>query len=635
MSSTLPPASQLSDHEEPRIAPASFAQERLWFLHQMEPDSPAYNISAAWRLAGSLDARALARALDRLVERHEALRTTLAVRDGAPVQVIAPPPTAASTGTVLEVDELGDGSAAERLARARRLAEEEAHRPFDLERGPLFRPLLLRLAPGDHVLVLTLHHAVGDGWSMGVLYRDLSALYAAAARGQAAELPELPVQYADYAAWQQQELAGDALEADLAYWRARLGDAPPLLELPADRPRPALQSYRGAQEPLALPRELAAALAQLARGQGATLFMALLAGWQALLSRWSGQDDVVVGTAVAGRDEPETEELIGFFVNTLALRGDLSGDPGFRELVTRARREAVDAFAHQAAPFERVVEELRPDRSPGCHPVFQVMVNLAPAPPGPVLPGVRAERLEVERRVSKFDLSVEVAEQADGGVQGWVRYSTQLWDAATIRRMLGHLRRLLEGAVAQPDRPVADLPLLDEPERRALEEWGVRAGAYDDRCFHDLFAAQAARTPDAVAVAAPEGDTTFRALDERSTRLARLLRGLGVGPEVRVGLVAEKSTDTLAAILAILKAGGACVPVDEDQPAERLLALLRDCGARVVVAPGRLHAPLAAAGHQAVFRDGRQAAKESAEPVESGAAPRNLAYVIHTSGSTG
>ncbi|HEX2081374.1 MAG TPA: amino acid adenylation domain-containing protein, partial [Longimicrobium sp.] len=619
----------------PRVAPATFAQERLWFLHQMEPDSPAYNISSAWRLSGPLDARGLARALERLVERHEALRTTLAVRDGAPVQVIAPPAAGAAAGTGLDVTDLCDLPADERLATAGRLAEAEAHRPFDLERGPLFRPRLLRLAADDHVLVLTLHHAVGDGWSMGVLYRDLSALYAAALHGGDAALPGLPIQYADYAAWQHRQLAGEALAAEVEHWRGRLADAPPLLELPADRPRPAAQSYRGAQEPLALPPGLVAPLAELAREQGATLFMALLAAWQALLARWSGQDDVVVGTAVAGRGRAETEGLIGFFVNTLALRGDLSGNPGFRELLARVRRETLDAFAHADAPFERVVEALRPDRSPGYHPVFQVMFNLAPPPAGPAFPGIRAQRLEVERWIAKFDLSAELSERPDGGVQGWVRYGTQLFDAATVRRLLGHLRRLLEGAVAQPDRPVADLPLLDEAERRTLEESGRRADAYDARCLHEMFAAQAARTPDAVAVAAPEGETTFRALDERSTRLARLLRGLGVGPEVRVGLVAEKSTDTLAALLAILKAGGAYVPVDEDQPAERLLALLRDCGARIVVAPERLHDVLAAAGHRVVHRDGRQAAGESAEPVESGAGPRNLAYVIYTSGSTG
>ncbi|HEX2079919.1 MAG TPA: amino acid adenylation domain-containing protein, partial [Longimicrobium sp.] len=454
------------------VAAASFAQERLWFLHQLEPESPAYNISAAWRLAGPLDEGALGAAVDALVLRHEALRTTFDLADGAPVQVIAP-----SAGARLEVTALDGLPAGERVGAARRVAEEEADRPFDLARGPLFRPRLLRLAADDHVLVITLHHIVGDGWSMRVLYQELGVLYAASLRGEPAPLPELPIQYVDYAAWEREELQGQALEAELAWWRDHLAGAPPLLELPTDHPRPAARSYRGAQSPVVLPAELVDTLRSVANGEGATLFMGLLAAWTALLARWSGQEDVVMGTAVAGRDQAETEGLIGFFANILALRTNLSGDPTYRELLGRVRAEALAALAHAQAPFERVVEELRPDRTLSYSPVVQVVFSLGVPAAGPALEGVRASRLEVDRWTAKFDLAVELAEHPDGSIHGGVQYSTQLFEASTIERLLRHFRALLQTVAGDPDARPGAVELASDEEREALEAW--EAGAVD------------------------------------------------------------------------------------------------------------------------------------------------------------
>ncbi|HEU0297990.1 MAG TPA: amino acid adenylation domain-containing protein, partial [Longimicrobium sp.] len=566
--------------DAPHTAPASFAQERLWFLHRMEPESPAYNISAAWRLAGPLDEDALRAALGGLVRRHETLRTTFALVDGAPVQVIAP-----AAEVPLPVTALGELPADVREYAARRLAEEEADRPFDLEAGPLFRPRLLRLAADDHVLVITLHHVVGDGWSMGVLYAELGALYAAALRGEPAALPELPIQYADYAAWQREELRGEALEAELAWWREHLAGAPPLLQLPTDHPRPAACSYRGAQAPVALPAELVERLRSVARAEGATLFAGLLAAWTALLARWCGQDDVVVGTPVAGRGLPETEGLIGFLANTLALRTDLSGDPGFRELLARVRTETRGALAHAEAPFERVVEELRPDRTLSYAPVVQVVFSLGVPGAGLALEGVRASRLQVERWTAKLDLVMELAEDSDGGVQGWLQYSTQLFEASTIQRLLRHYRTLLDAVAADVDARPGAVELAGDGERAALAAWSghaVEAGAPRGETLHALFSARAAETPDAVAIVFGGEALTYAQLEARSDALAGALAA-GVRAGDRVGLALERSLEVPAAILAVLKAGGSYVPLDAAYPAERLAGMMEDAAVSVVI----------------------------------------------------
>ncbi|HEX2077347.1 MAG TPA: amino acid adenylation domain-containing protein, partial [Longimicrobium sp.] len=645
MSSTTPPVSGRTEEEKrallrellaahaarPHVAPASFAQERLWFLDRLEPGSPAYNVSAAWRITGPLEVAALERALSGLARRHEALRTTFAVQQGAPVQVIAPP-----SDVALPVVDVVEGPAEERLEAARRMAAEEADSPFDLERGPLFRPCLLRLAGDDHVLVLTLHHAVTDGWSQGVMYRELAELYAAALRSEAAALPALPVQYADFAAWQREALRGEALEAQLAWWRERLAGAPPLLALPWDRPRPAAQSFRGAREWVELPAELVQAVRGAARGEGATLFMALMAAWQALLARWSGQEDLVVGTPVAGRGPTETEGLIGFFADTLALRGDLSGDPTFRELLGRFRSVALDAFAHQETPFDRVVEELRPDRTLSYSPIFQVMLSLGPPTPGLALQGAEAQPLVMERWIARFDLTLELVERADGAVDGWLYYATQLFDAATIRRLLDHYRLLLAGMAADPSRRVGEIGLASDEERAALDGWNRTERAHPVRCIHAWFREQAARTPDAAAVSIDGRELSFAELDAWSDRLSRVLRGRGVGVESRVAVCLERGPGLVAALLAILKAGAAYVPLDPGYPPERLAWVLEDCGAALLLTDSSLAAGLDASVPALLAdRAAEEIAAAPADALADSADPENAAYVIYTSGSTG
>jgi hypothetical protein len=448
--------------------PASFAQARLWFLDQWEPGSPAYNIAAAVRLAGPLFAPALARALNEIVRRHEALRTRFAAVDGQPVQVIAP-----RLEVPLPVVDLGALPESEREPEARRRAREEALRPFDLAHGPLLRASLLRLGDREHVVLLTMHHIVADGWSMGVLVRELRELYEAFRRGLPSPLPELSIQYADYAAWQRRWLRGQVLRDQLAYWRGQLAGVPPL-ELPTDRPRPAAPSRRGGERRAVLPAALAGRVRALALQEGATPFVVLLAAFQALLHRYSGQDDFAVGTPIAGRTRSEVEGLIGLFINTLVLRADLSGGPTFRELVRRARRTALGAFAHQDVPFEQLVGALQPERGPGLSPFFQVMFVLQNAPlPEMSAPGLTLTPLEVDAETAKFDLTLVLAEgPGPAGLRASAQFDADLFDPPTIERLLGHFRTLLEGALAEPDRPVAALSMLSEAERQQLlRQW--------------------------------------------------------------------------------------------------------------------------------------------------------------------
>ncbi|HEU0078279.1 MAG TPA: condensation domain-containing protein, partial [Longimicrobiaceae bacterium] len=489
--------------------PLSFAQERLWFIDRLEPGSAVYNIPVAWRLAGALDEAALERALGEIVRRHEALRTVFAEVDGSPVQVIAP-----FAGFARPVEDLPGLGEADREAAVGRRAGEEARRAFDLSAGPLFRAALLRLGAEDHVLLLSMHHIVSDGWSMGVLYRELSALYEAYREGRESPLAELAVQYADYALWQREHLRDGVLEGELAYWRERLADAPTLLELPTDHPRPAVQSFRGASERVQLPPEVLERLRALGRQEGATLYMVALGAFQALLSRYSGSEDVVVGSPVAGRGRSEVEELIGFFVNTLVLRTDVSGDPSLRELLGRVREATLGAYEHQEVPFERLVAEVSPERSLSHSPLFQVAFTLDNVPDtGCELAGLSVQGVGTEREVAKFDLSLGLAAGSDG-LHGRLTYSTDLWEAATMRRLVGHFTRLVEQAAADPDVRVSQATLLSEAERRqVVEEWNRTpveqpAGA----CIHELVAAQAGRTPEALAVVSGEDALTYHEL---------------------------------------------------------------------------------------------------------------------------
>jgi amino acid adenylation domain-containing protein len=621
--------------------PLSFAQERLWFIDRMEPGSAVYNMPVARRLGGVLDVAALERSLGEIIRRHEALRTTFTEVDGSPVQVIAP-----FDGFALPVEDLSELGEADREAEVGRRAREEARRAFDLSAGPLFRAVLLRLGEEDHVLLLSMHHIVSDGWSMGVLFRELSALYQAYREGGESPLPELAVQYADYAVWQREQLAGDVLDRQLTHWKERLAGAPELLDLPTDHPRPAVQTFRGAHERVQLPAEVLERLRALGRHEGATLYMVVLSMFQVLLSKYSGSDDIVVGTPIAGRGRGEVEGLIGFFINTLVLRTDLSGDPSFRELLGRVREVTLGAYEHQELPFERLVAELSPERSLSHSPLFQVAFSLDNAQDtAGALAGLSVEGVGTQLQGAKFDLSLGLAVGAEGA-RGGLTYSTDLWEAATIQRLVGHFTRLVEQAAADPDARISQVTLLDEAERRqVLEEWNRTDAEYPvdsptGACIHALVAARAKRTPEALAVVCGEDALTYRELDARANRLARRLVGLGAGPEVRVGICLERSAGMVVAMLAVLKAGAAYLPLDPAYPADRLAYMLADSGARILVTGGGAEAALAGeeVGGLAVVdldADADVIAGEPETPPVSGARPQNLAYVIYTSGSTG
>jgi amino acid adenylation domain-containing protein len=623
----------------PRAAagdPLSFAQKRLWFLHRLDPESPAYNVPGALRLRGRLDPAALAAALAEIVRRHEALRTVFHEAPGEPVQVVLPPPTRAE----LPLIDLAGLPGSARRAEAERLLDAEGQRPFDLERGPLLRTRLIRLGAEDHLLAVMMHHIISDAWSLGVTVRELSALYGAALAGEPSPLPELAVQYADFARWQRSWLSGDLLADELEHWRRTLDGAPEALELPTDRPRPAPLAPAG-HLPVALPPELAMELTALGRRQGWTLFMTLLAAFDALLARWSGQRDLVVGAPIANRHRQEVEGLIGFFTNTLALRLDLAGDPAFAEAANRARAATLTAQAHQELPFERLVEELAPERDLSRTPLFQVMLVVQHDPAaGLALPGLATELIDVELGTAKFDLTLFLVE-AGGGIGGHLEFNRGLFDPATAERLAGHFLTLLAGAVADPAARLSQLPLLTSPERQELIAWTAPLDPHPEAvCIHELVAEQAARHPDAAAVVYAGESLAYGELMRRSAALAGRLRAAGVGPDVPVGLYLERSLDMMVAVLAVLRAGGAYVPLDPTYPAGRLRLMLEDAGAPVVVT----HVPLAGtvpAGDALVVR-----ADEPLDPLEDKTAeiassvlpdvlPGHLAYVTYTSGSTG
>jgi amino acid adenylation domain-containing protein len=630
-----PPPAPVARVERDEAPPLSFAQERLWFLDRLQPGSTAYNVPLRLRLAGALDAGALERALGEIVRRHDVLRTTFAEAQGEPVQVVAP-----FAGFRLPAHDLSHLPPAEREAEVRRLAGDDAARPFDLAAGPLFRARLLRVDEEDHVLLAAMHHAVTDGWSMGVFLRELSALYGAYRQGGESPLPELPVRYADYARWEREQLRGDRLERLLSWWKARLRGAPALLELPLDHPRPAVMTFRGAREAFHLPAEPLERLRALARAEGATLYMLLLAAFQVLLGRWAGSDDVVVGTTVAGRTRREVEGLVGLFMNTLALRTDLSGDPPFREVLRRVREATLGAFEHQDVPFERLVAELQPERSLGHSPVFQALFELRDggADGSAGLADLRVDGMDAPGGGAKYDLALALTD-TPRGLSGALTYATDLFEPATARRMMEHLGRVLQAVAADPGRRISRLALMGDAERARVAEWNRTDAEYPARhCIHHLFEAQAARTPDAVAVVFGDDAVTFRALDEGANRLANHLVQLGVGPETRVGLCLERGPELMPAILGVMKAGGAYVPMDPAHPAERLAYLLEDSGVPVVLVQERLRERLPARDGTRVIaldtlRD--EIAGESAQPPAPAAGPENLAYVIYTSGSTG
>ncbi|MBV9108772.1 MAG: AMP-binding protein, partial [Gemmatimonadetes bacterium] len=612
--------------------PLSFAQERLWFVDQLEPNSAAYNLPYALRVRGGLDAARLGDALTALVARHEALRTVFPAVDGAPVQRILPPSPLA-----LREHDLRHLPAQERERAALRLAAAEAETPFDLANGPLVRAGVVRIDDDDVLLLLTLHHVASDGWSQDLLARDLTELYAALAEGRDANLPHLPVQYADFAVWQRAWVSGEVLDRHVAYWRHALAGAPPLLELPTDRPRTVAGGARAETRSFLLSAQASDGVRALARAEGATLFMTLLAGFQAVLGRWAGQDDVVVGTSVAGRGRLEVENLIGFFVNMLPLRADLSGDPGFRALVARVRNTVLEAHAHEELPFERLVDELQTERSLLHSPVFQVEF------------GVRTDAREALRlgaadaapageagAQAKYDLSLYCAEQG-GRIAGTLIYRAELFDGATMERMAGHLERFLAAASADPDAPLSSIALADgEERRRVVEAWNQTDFAFPGGvCAHELFEAQAARTPAALAVEWGGERLSYAELDARADALARRLVRRGVGPETRVGVLLERSLEMVVSVLAVMKAGGCCVPVDTSYPAERMRLMLADAAVRVLVTDGPLSEVIGGEGLDLLRVDVAEEEDGDAAPVRGRAIPGTLAYVFYTSGSTG
>ncbi|MBV9773008.1 MAG: amino acid adenylation domain-containing protein, partial [Gemmatimonadetes bacterium] len=596
-------------------------------------ESATYNIPAPVRLRGPLDAEALRRALEEIVRRHEALRTVFRSVGGRAAQLVLAPERLA-----LYVADLSPLPEAEQAAAVRARVAGDAARPFDLENGPLFRASLLRLGADEHVLLLCLHHIVSDGWSMGVLFREMEALYGAYASGEASPLPPLEVQYPDYAVWQRKHLVGEVLEAQLAYWKERLAGAPALLELPTDRPRPAVESHRGAMHLFRLPAGVTDGLKGVSRREGATLFMTLLGAFQLLLSRYSGQEDVVVGTPIAGRRQSETETLIGFFVNTLVVRTDLAGAASFREVLRSVREAALGAYAHQELPFERLIEELQVERSLSRHPLFQVMFVLQDRAAEGKMAGLGLEAEPSEGGVSRFDLTLSMREE-EGGMAGMLEYATDLFDAATIEGLAGHFRVLLEGIAADPDRRLRDLSLLRGEEIAGMVETGSTpsAGTTEPR-VHQLVEARAARAPDQVALVCGAESFTYAELSARANRLAHHLRDLGVGPEARVGIWLERTPDLVVAILAVLKAGGAYVPVDTAYPEERVSRMLRDARAVALVTRRETAASLPELpGTRRVYVDAdaaRIAARPAHDP-ETVGWPESLAYVIYTSGSTG
>ena len=619
------------------VLPASSAQQRMWFLDQLEPGTSLYTIAMAVRLRGPLNVGALRRALHTVVQRHESLRTTFADVDGAgePMQVVAP--VVPVTVPLVDLSGLAAGSR-ERLAA--QLAGREAHLPFDLAAGPLLRVGLLRTAVDEHVLTVTLHHIIADGWSLEVLVRELHAGYRTAVEGRGPDLPDLPIQYGDFAVWQRDWLDSEQYAAELRFWLSQLDGVPPLLELPTDRPRPPVQSFRGAAVPVRWDASVRRRLARFGEEHGATPYMVLLTGLATVLGRYAGTDDVVIGSPVAGRTAPELEGLIGLFLNTLALRVRLTDDPGFAELLARTREVCLDAYAHQNLPFDRLVEALQPDRGLSHNPVVQVVCTVqatATATGGGGWPGLEVEPLDRDGRTAsaKFDLSVLLFDTGDE-LTGAVEYNSDLFDRATVERLVEHLTRFLSAAVAEPDVPVSRIPMIGPEERRALLVRDDRADAGAARPLHELFEEQARRTPTAVALRHHGVAVTYAELDERANRLARRLHALGVGAESMVALCLPRTPHLVTAMLATLKTGAGYLPLDPAYPAHRLRLMLTDAGAAVVLTQdGSADQLDPAAAPVWLDVDDEAVTRGPAQPLGLPVDVRQTAYMLYTSGSTG
>ena len=619
--------------------PLSFAQQRLWFIEQLDPSSSAYVVPLAFRSKGYLDAGALERAVGEIIRRHEILRTTFKVVDGQPGQIINPAQPV--TIPIIDLSELSEDA---REAAARLLAAEEARRPFDLQADVMFRALVIRLDAEEQVLLFSLHHIACDGWSYSILVREIGALYRSYSEGRTSPLAELPIQYADFAQWQRQWLDGEILSQQLNYWKEQLTGAAPL-ELPTDRPRPPVLSYHGAVEKIALERSLVESLRELAQHQGVTLFMLLIAAFKVLLMRYSGQQDISVGTPISGRNRMEIEDLIGFFVNTLVMRTEVRGEESFEELLRRVREVALDGYAHQDVPFEKLVQEIQPERDTSRQPLFQVIFALiadyhqATGKSAGEAKGMALKPFDYDYTSTRYDLELFINDNREGFVARFI-YNTDLFDSTTIARMLGHFRNLLAGIVSNPKQAISALPLLSEGERQFIlhDLNNTQRDFPSQLCIPQLFEAQVQAAPEATALIFEDTHISYRELNERANLLAHRLRRLGVGPEHRVAVLMERHPQLIVSLLAILKAGGAYLPIDPEYPQERIAFMLADAGVRVVLTQQHLAATVTGDDVEVVCVDTDWA---SIETEESSANPgniataENLAYVIYTSGSTG
>ncbi|WP_024642416.1 condensation domain-containing protein, partial [Pseudomonas syringae] len=615
--------------------PLSFGQQRLWFLAQMEGASAAYHIPAGLSLHGNLNLKALQRALERIVARHEGLRTTfMQGDDGQPVQRISP----ADTGFNLQMHDLQGLADAEEKLQA--LASEESLQSFDLQQGPLIRGRLIRMAEDHHVLLLTLHHIVSDGWSVDVLTHELSALYAAFSQDQDDPLAPLELQYLDYAVWQRRWLSGDVLQQQSNFWQQTLADAPALLMLPTDRARPALQDYAGAALPVVFDKDLTRGLKALSQRRGSTLFMTVMAAWAGLLGRLAGQDDVVIGTPVANRTRSEVEGLVGLFVNTLAIRVDLSDKPTAETLLARVKQQTLDAQAHQDLPFEQVVEVINPLRSLSHSPIFQAMLSWQNNETSDLALGdMSLQGVAVAGHTAKFDLTLDMTEVGDQLI-GTLEYATALFDESTLQRYMGYFQRLLEAMVADDRQLLEQVPLLDAVERQhLLVDLNATDVPYPHDCtIHQLFEAKVQAQPDAIAVAFQAQRLSYAELNRQANRLAHHLIGLGIGPDDRVAICVERGVEMMIGLLGVLKAGAAYVPLDPAYPAERLAYMITDSQPAALLTQRDLQKRLPTLTLPLVLLDDDQRntfTERDDNPVVEALGVRNLAYVIYTSGSTG
>lgn len=628
-------AQLLREKASQRSYPLSFSQERLWFLEQLEPNSPLYNLFTVLRLRGALNIRVLTQAVNELVKRHESLRTVFVVEgEGRPAQRILP-----ELKIPLELVDLRGMAEAAQEAESHRLIQAEAQAPFHLTEGPLLRARLIRLADEEHLALLNMHHIITDGWSVNLFIGEMAALYHAFSQGQPSPLRPVAMKYADFAVWQRQHLQGELLDKQIAYWKKQLAGAAPLLELPTDHPRPPVQRNHGANHHFTLPAALVADLKRLSQQEGTTLFMTLLAAWKVLLYRYSGQADVVVGSPIANRTRAELEGMMGFFVNTLVLRTDLAGNPTFRELLQRVKQTALGAYNHQDLPFEQLVEAIQPPRNLSYTPLFQVLFVLQNTPKSTLkVAGLTVQQEEIESTIAKFDMNLVLADTQQG-MTGTLEYNRDLFDPATIRRFCAHFEVLLQGVVAHPEQAIGTLPLLTLSDKaQLLTLWNATEGAYPDSlCWHDAFTAQAERTPHRVAVAYEAQALTYAELNQRANQLAHYLQALGVAPDRLVGLYLERSPDLIVCLMAILKAGGAYLPLDPTYPAERIQTMVADAKPAVLLTRQALmeQLPDDSGYFICLDRDAEAIASFSSDAPLTTVQPDNLAYLIYTSGSTG